>query len=142
MRDVVLGRQKALERNGVDTTLQELVVKLANAYDELVLKNNANQERAEKLSDSTKQSLGARISLLNNVENDLIHHDEALKRLATQTTLLQGIGLGVRRSQPSNRLTLADDTPLASALPCRIAGLQRGRLIPIPLGFRFHGSLP
>lgn len=93
---------------------------LQEHYNQLSAKNNAIEEEATKLSTNVKENLDTQYHQVKSLPNELHHHDEALKRLAVQSTLLEGIGLGVSHSQPFNRLILADDMLLASDLSCRI----------------------
>ena len=97
VRDFVLNRKKALERIGGDTTIQELLVSLAGAYETLDWMKDREVETTKKLADDVDRMFDDNSELMESIEEDLAQHDEALRRLRLQTTLLEGIGLGVSR---------------------------------------------
>ena len=94
-KNSVLRRQKALNSNGGDTALQELLIMLADAYEALLQVKGKESEDIEKLLDDVERMLGSRKELMEGVANDLLHHEEALNCLTIRSTLLEGIGLGV-----------------------------------------------
>ena len=94
-RDNVLARKKVLQHSSRDTTVQDLLVMLAGAYEDLNRTNDTDVECTKKLADDVDQMLVGNSELMENIMDDLPQQNEALRRQRLQSTLLEGIGLGV-----------------------------------------------
>ena len=68
---------------------------LADSYEALLQVKDKESKDIEKLLDDVERMLDSRKELMEDVANDLLHHEEALNRLTIRSTLLEGIGLGV-----------------------------------------------
>ena len=94
-RDSVLARKNVLQHSGRDAAVQDLFVMLADAYEDLSRTSDMDAKYTRKLADNVDEMLAGNSELMENIMDDLPQQNEALRRQRLQSTLLEGIGLGV-----------------------------------------------
>ena len=111
VRDNVHRYSLTVRRNGGDASVQELLLTLANEYENTAQAINGNVERPEAKVTELEQAIDANNRVLKDLVDELQHHDVAMRRLTARLTLLEGLALGVSQPQFLKFLVFADKMP-------------------------------